>query len=185
MGDSADDIGGGDSGAAEVVLEGDALTAEQESPALPEDPNQELQGDPAEVSGGQLSEEALESSMEEEPVVEATSGEPVGSNGPQGPSEEEHEPMEHTDAAVIPAIQKPEMREFGTMTPPVKLMEPKPSKGPPPVVDTGDRKAPPPPQYILVAPPLIKIREPTEEEWQVEDFLVVSPRSYPFCLRTQ
>ena len=175
MGDSAD-MSGGDNSAAEVVLEGDA-PAEQEPEALPEeDPSQELQDNPAEVSGGQLSEEAVESHVEEEPVSGAPSADsPVASDGPRAEPEEQHyAPSEHSVVAVTPAVQKPEMREFGTMTPPVKLMAPRPDNGPPPVVDTGDRKPPPPPQYILVAPPLIKIREPTEEEWQVEDFLVVS-----------
>ena len=71
--------------------------------------------------------------------------------------------------------QRPETKDCGTMTPPVKFVVPKPRQYMPTIVDSGERKPQPPePTFIVLAPPLIKIREPTQEEWEVEDVLLVS-----------
>lgn len=88
--------------------------------------------------------------------------------GPEMPQHREEQPP----AAWEPR-PRPEVREVATMTPAVLVVEPKPRKAAAsPVVQTGARKPKPePPRYLLVAHPLVKLRETTQEEWEVEEVI--------------
>ena len=91
--------------------------------------------------------------------------------------------FEDPDPISVPVEAKADMKDAGTCTPPVLMMAVPPKmakKETSPVIDTGKRKPKrPKPQQIMVAPPLVRYRATTEEEWEVEDTLEVSILNYP------